>query len=33
MFFNSLATEITGHPIINQGISLIHLFNDNVIDK
>ena len=30
---NSLAREITGHPTINQGISLTSLFNEDVIDK
>ena len=33
MILNSLAREITGHPTINQGISLTNLFNEDVIDK
>ena len=33
MFPNSLARKITGHPTINQGISLTNLFNQEVIDK
>ena len=33
ILLNSLAKEITGHPTINQGISLTNLFNEDVIDK
>ena len=33
MILNSLAREITGHPTINQGISLTNLFNEDLIDK
>ena len=33
MILNSLAREITGHPTINQGISLTNLFNEDVIDQ
>ena len=33
MTLNSLAKEITGHPSINQGISLTNLFNEDVIGK
>ena len=33
MILNSLAREITGHPTINQRISLANLFNEDVIDK
>ena len=33
MILNSLAREITGHPTINQGISLTNIFNEDVIDK
>ena len=33
IILNSLAREITGHPTINQGISLSNLFNKDVIDK
>ena len=33
IILNSSAREITGHPTINQGISLTNLFNEDVIDK
>ena len=33
IILNSLAREITGHPTINQGISLTNLFNEDVIDR
>ena len=33
IILNSLAREISGHPAINQGISLTNLFNEDVIDK
>ena len=33
MILNSLATEITGHPTINQGMSLTNSFNQDVLDK
>ena len=33
MILNSLATEITGHPTLNQGISLTNLIYQEVIDK
>ena len=33
MILNSLARGITGHPTINQGISLTTSFSEDVIDK
>ena len=33
MILNSLAREITGHPTINQGISLTNFLNEDVIYK
>ena len=33
MILNSSAREITGHPTINQGISLTNLFNKDVIGR
>ena len=33
IILNSIAGEITGHPTINQGISLTNFFSQEVIDK
>ena len=33
MILYFLAREMTGHPTINQGISLMNLFNEDVIEK
>ena len=33
MMLNSLAKETSGRPAVNQGISLMNLFNEEIIDK